>query len=321
MSAVTNDLDEMTRRATRLADDGDWEGVMQHRDACRAALERGLQLWPVASYCEYRLALDAPAEWAAQVLLPDTGRFALGPLTEVVAVHHTWRELAPHSPGGPVAALAAHERVLRGEDLADVAVPDARVLEVPMVLQQWEPPYPLATYKPDDADFPAPAAPPLVDVELPGTAPTVADHDATSALTDLARTWTTESNGRVDVTVVDGDARNAVGALGVPRARMAPLPGYDALALMAWAAASGGAHGRRRGMGPGRFAAWWAAVAVAGELDDWPLHPDDVGALVTEHLHWFAWDGGEPDTGWALRLAVEDPEHRRAFAVAAIDAT
>jgi hypothetical protein len=135
VSDVTNDLDEMTRIAARLADAGDWQGVLHHRDDCRAALERGLQLWPVASYCEYRLALDAPAEFAARVLVPETGRFALGPLTEVAAVNHAWAELAPYTVAGPVAALSAHERVVRGEDVRDHDVADAHVLEVPLVLQ------------------------------------------------------------------------------------------------------------------------------------------------------------------------------------------
>ena len=322
MTEVTNDLDEMTRVATRLADAGNWDGVLGHRDACRAALERGLQLWPVASYCEYRLALEAPPEWAARMLVPEAGRFALGPLTEVVAVQHTWEELAPHSPGGPMPALAAHERVVRGEDLTGADIADAHVLEVPLVLQQWEPPYPLAHYTPEEADFPAPQPPPLVAVELPANAPgAVDDYDAVSALRELGRVWSTESNGRVDVVAVDADALGAHRALGVPRARAAPLPGSDALALMAWTGASGGAHGRRQGMGPGRFAAWWTAAALAGALDEWPLPADEIGGIVTQQLRWYAWDAHEPTTGWSLRLAVEDPVRERAFAIAATDST
>lgn len=308
----------MTRRAARLADDGDWETLLGHRDACRAALERGLQLWPVASYCEYRLALEAPAEWAARMLVPDAGRFALGPLTEVVAVNHTWAQLMPHAPAGPVAGLAAHERVVRGEDLRGTDLTE--VLEVPLVLQLWEPPYPLADYKPDAADFPAPQLPTLAAVDVPPDAPPrVEDRDATDALSDLARVWSTESNGRVEVAAVAGSALSALRSLGVPAARIAPIPGADALGFMAWAAASGGAHGRRRGMAPGRFAAWWAAAACAGRLVEWPLPPDTMGEIVTEHLRFYVWDAGEPDTGWTLRLAIEDPARGRGFAIAAID--
>ena len=32
-----------------------------------------------------------------------------------------------------------------------------------------------------------------------------------------------------------------------------------------------------------------------------------------------AWDAGEPDTGWFLRLAIADPRDRLAWAVAATD--
>jgi hypothetical protein len=307
----------MTRRVDALCARASWPAVLALREDCRAALARGKQLWPIASYCEYRLALEAPAALAAQVLVPEAGRFALGPLTEVVAVHHTWAELEPHVGDGPVPALAAHERVVRGEDLRGVDV--LPVLELPLVLQGWEPPYPLADYKADEADFASPSLPALVDAPL-HDAPVRVDADATDALRGVASVWATESNGRVEAMCVDGDALGAIRALGVLRARVAPIPGGDALALLAWAAASGGAHGRRRGMAPGRFAAWGAAVAVAGELDQWPLHPDDVGDIVTEHLRWYAWDAHEPDTGWSIRLAVEDVDRGRSYALAATDA-
>ena len=86
---------------------------------------------------------------------------------------------------------------------------------------------------------------------------------------------------------------------------------------MAWTAASGGAHARRRGMAAGRFDAWWTAATVAGLGDDWT--PDELGRAVGE-LHWFVWDAGEPDTGWWFRLAVDDPGHGLAWAVTAADA-
>ena len=43
------------------------------------------------------------------------GRFTIGPLTEVAAQHHTWADLSPVLDRGPRAAFVAHERVLRGE--------------------------------------------------------------------------------------------------------------------------------------------------------------------------------------------------------------
>src|SRR5207253_4563968 len=111
------DLDELVRHVDRLCDAEDWDGLVDLRDRCRRALERGKQLWPAASLAEYRLALDAPGPWAAAVLVPGAGRFALGPLSEVTASTHTWAELAPHVPPGPLAAVPANERVVRGGGL------------------------------------------------------------------------------------------------------------------------------------------------------------------------------------------------------------
>ncbi len=112
------DLDQLVRTVDRLCETRDWDGLVELRDRCRWALERGKQLWPAASLAEYRLALEAPGKWAAGVLAEGAGRFALGPLPEVAASTHSWGELAPHLAPGPLAAITAHERVLRGEDLA-----------------------------------------------------------------------------------------------------------------------------------------------------------------------------------------------------------
>jgi hypothetical protein len=99
---------------------------------------------------------------------------------------------------------------------------------------------------------------------------------------------------------------------------MAEVSPAHAMAVMAGAAASGGAHGRRRGMAFGRFSAWWAAAAVAGRLDDWPFRPDELGQAVTD-LRWYRWEIDPPSGGWSLRLAVEDPRRGRAWAVDATD--
>src|SRR5207253_6322430 len=98
-------------------------------------------------HAEYRRALQAPGRWAAQVVVPGAGRFALGPLSEVVASTHPWDELAAHLTATPEAALVAQERVLRGEDLRGDERVDAAMVELPLALQRWEPHYPLATYK------------------------------------------------------------------------------------------------------------------------------------------------------------------------------
>lgn len=313
------DLDELVRQVDRLADAGDWHGLLDLRDRCRRALERGRQLWPAAALAEYRLALDAPGKWAASMLVPDAGRFALGPLSEVAASTHPWSELAPYAPPTPQASIAAQERVVRGEDLTDDDRVDRQVVELPLVLQPWEPRYPVATYKAAEADF---ADPPTVSGWHPfdaGPAPRVDDAEACRALVELAAAWVTESNGRAEAVAVDGDAAGAVAALGARRGRLADVDLAHALAAMAWTGASGGAHGRRRGMAAGRFAAWWVLAALTGLLDEWPVPPAQLRDAVSS-LRWYRWDAGEPETGWSLRVAVEDTQRGRAWAVSAVDA-
>jgi hypothetical protein len=331
------DLDELVRQVDRLADAADWHGLLDLRDRCRRAPERGRQLWPAASLAEYRLALNAPGEWAASMLVPDAGRFTLGPLSEVAASTHAWAELAPYAPPTPQASIAAQERVVRGEDLTDDDRVDRQVVELPLVLQPWEPRYPVAEYKAAEADFGSPpsvadwqtyeaeadfGSPPSVadwQTYEAEPAPTVDDPEARRSLLDLAAAWVTESNGRAEAVVVNGDTAGALGALGARRGRLADVDLSHALAAMAWTGASGGAHGRRRGMATGRFATWWVLAALTGLLDDWPVPPDRLHAAVSS-LRWYRWDAGDPETGWSLRLAAEDTRRGRAWAVSAIDA-
>lgn len=343
----SGDLDELTRQVERLCAVRDWEGLVDLHHRCRQALERGKQLWPVASHCEYRLALEAPGPWAAHALTMGTGQFGFGPLPEVAACRHTWHELSTAVEGtavgdspprraasagslpptverSAVLALTAHERVVRTEDLrADPVVPLLPpVLDLPWSLQLWEPTYPLAEYHTDRVAFPSPPLTGLGHPEAPaprGTrCETLDDPDATGALRDLAETWVTESNGRAEAVCVRGDALGAVRSLGAPRPRLQEIAGSDALALMAWTAASGGAHGRRRGMAAGRFAAWWTVAALGGLTDDWPVPAEEIGDVV-QALCWYRWDVGEPETGWVLRLAAADPDEGLAWVVAATD--
>jgi len=313
------DLDELVRQVDRLVDTADWDGLLDLRDRCRRALERGKQLWPAASLAEYRLALDAPGKWAAAMLVPDAGRFTLGPLSEVAASTHTWSELAPHAPPTPQVSIAAQERVVRGEDLTSDDRVDRQVVELPLVLQPWEPTYPVAEYKATEVDFGDPPAVDQWEDFEAHPASIVDDAEARRALVDLAAAWVTESNGRAESVAVDGDAAAAVAALGARHGRIAGVDLAGALAAMAWTAASGGAHGRRRGMAAGRFSTWWALAALTGLLDDWPVPTEQLHAA-TESLRWYRWEAGEPDTGWSLRLAVEDTKRGRAWAVSAVDA-
>jgi hypothetical protein len=308
------ELEELIREIDRLAAQRDWNGLLALRDRARAAHERGKQHWPAAALAEFRLALEAPAEFAGAVIVESAGRFAPGPLSEVAASTHTWTELAPHIPPGPLRSITAHERIVRGDDLTNDDRVDALVLALPLVLQQWEPSYPVATYRPDKADFPPPELPTLTVAELP-LAPyeSTTDADEALALRALVATWLTDSNGRAAAVAVEGSALTAIAALGVTHARVAEVTVADAMAHIAWTGASGGAAGRRRGMAWGRFLAWECAAELAGvDIED------DVGGAADE-LRWFVWDTGTADTGWSLRLAVEDPEGGCAWALAATD--
>jgi hypothetical protein len=310
----TGDPAALLRAVDGLCAADDWDDLVELLARLEEAIEFGKPLWPVRTYVEYRLALEAPGRHAASVLRPGAARFALGPLTEVAASAHPWADLAPHLDTSSVAGAVAQERVLRGEDLRGDPRAHPEVLELPMVLQPWEPAYPLATYRRDRLHVTGPPT---------GTAPKPAGGDPAAARLDDAEThrallglvevWTSQSEGTADAVLVDGGAADAAAALAGGPVRLARLTPAEALALMAWAAASGGAHGVRRGAALGRFDSWWAATVLSGL--DWPPEPDQLAAAI-ERLDWWAWDDG-PLTGWVLRLAVAD---RGAGWAAAVDA-
>ena len=327
--SADDDLDELVHRAdldglVRMIDDrcssGDWDGLLRLRNRSRHAVDTGRQLWPAATLAEFRLALLAPADFVAAVLDESdglSGRFTIGPLTEVAAQHHTWAELSPVLERGPRAAFVAHERALRGEAIAHADELPA-VLDLPLRLQDWEPQYALATYSDAGAEFPMPALPDdWVDVEV-GDAERL-DDDVEVAVRQLVEPWLASSNGQLDVSCVEGGVGDAIGALGVRHARLAPLEPATALAWIAWAGASGGAHGRRRGAAAGRFGAWWLLATIGDVVDDWPVRPDELGALAAE-LAWYRWDAHEPVLGWSLQIAVADEADGTAWAIAARDA-
>jgi hypothetical protein len=329
------DLDDLTRHVNALVDAHDWDELAALGARCRLAFARGKQLWAVAAHIEYRLALEAPGRWGALMLETGPGRFAFGPLPEVAASTHTWAELSPHLHATPQAAMAAHERVMRGDDLTGepFATRLPEVLDLPLRLEPWEPRYALAEYYPDRMVASPPRLPPLRPIAAgPPAAPAGARPSRASgparadevcaALEDLVSTWTEESNGRAHALCVSGSALDAIGALGVGAKEIVELAPSAALAMMAWAAASGGAHGRRRGAAPGRFAGWWVLAALGGLTEKWPPAPDELGEAL-QQVRWYAWGAGEPATGWALRLAAEasgGPLKGRAWAVKATDA-
>ncbi len=329
---VTSDdaLDDLIHRAdldglVRMIDDRcstrDWAGLLRIRDRSRHAVETGRQLWPAATLAEYRLALLATPDHVAAVLDESdglSGRFTIGPLTEVAAQHHTWDELRSVLDLGPRAAFVAHERVLRGERVEVEDLPD--VLDLPLELHDWEPDYPLAVYTDVGAEFPMP--------DLPDSW-----IDVTPVRGESARRRGRPRSASARRAVVDGVERPRRGRVRRRRSSarhsahwdcsapaFARLEPSDALAWLAWAGASGGAHGRRRGAASGRFGAWWTLAALGDLLDDWPVPPDELGELAAE-LRWYRWDAYEPAMGWQLQLAVEDPDDDVAWAILARDAT
>lgn len=316
------DLDGLVRLIDGRCSDHDWAGLLRVRDRCRAApRETGRQLWPAATLAEYRLALTAPPEWVATVLDGESGRFTIGPLSEVAAVHHTWAELAPHLPAVPVALFVAHERAIRGEEIDPASV--ARlplVIDIPVAPQPWEPTYPASTYSDAGAEHPEPPdSGTLRPATATGGGERVADDGTELAVRQLVDAWTASSTGRAEVVCVEGDHLDALGALGVRSVRLAEIPATEAVARLAWAGASGGAHGRRRGMAIGRFSAWWLLGAIGDLHDDWPPTNDAIEELLDE-LRWFRWDAHEPEGGWRLQLAVENATEGVAWAFNASDA-
>ena len=313
------DLDELVREVDRRCDAGDWAGVEQVRFRSRAAIERGHQLWPASSYAEYRLALDAPADWAAAVITDESGYMALGPLTEVVAQGHTWAELAPHLGPSARRSIVAQERVIRGEVIGgDEGDDDPGAGELPGRLLAWEPPYALAEYTADAARFPAPEiAAPIDMVATVAGDPSPDAADGAHALVESVRHWSSHSEGTVRAVGVEGGALDALGALGHERVRLRECTSAEAGSLLAWAAADGGAHGRRRGAATGRFELWWALAVLAGVDDRWPLDPGPDAA----RLRYGLWLPDAPVTGWSCRLTVADDEDGLAWALDASDAS
>ena len=316
------DLDELLRLIDDACEDGDWEVLEQVAVRSRPAHERGHQLWPAADHAEHRLALEAPAAHAAAAVLRDAVTFGIAALAEVAASTHTWDELDAHlgtAGVGPLRSVVAHERVARGEDLTGVALFEDPI-GLPLRLAGWEPASAGPTIGAYAIDDPAPAAG-LLD-EIGPVEPAEAGGPDTaaglSALLELTCVWAEQSNGRRSAVGVHGDAAQAVAALTGTTGRRLSLPAEEALALMAWAGASGGAYGRRRGMARGRFEAWWCAAALAGLDSDWPPAVDELGEAIHE-LGWWRFDDGTAPSGWHLQMAVEDPLDGLAWALSAGD--
>lgn len=320
------DLDGLIRQVDSLCSSRNWAGVLRTRDACRSATRTGRQVWPIATLCEYRLALHAPAEWACRVVDDEASRFSIGPLTEVIAQNHTWSELRDLLPFGPQRELVAHERIIRGDrvDSEDVS---GTVLDIPTELFDWEPQYPLAIYSDDGIRADAPYdnwTHDWFEVSASDGAITEVDDDETeSALRSLVEPWTSASTGRARCTVVEGDLRALVAALGRPSVRASGLTTHRALQWLAWCGSSAGSHGRRRGAAAGRFNTWWIAAALVGWSSDWDdlrstnELPRELGRRLGR-LEWYRIDVEERHS-YELSLAVVDHEEKLVIGLFAHD--
>ena len=314
----SGDIDGLVRLVDAQCTTRDWDALLEVRDACRSATDAGRQVWPAATLAEYRLALLAPDDLAAIVVDESNGRFVLGPLSEVVAQHHQWEDLAPHLEDPVAAEFVARECALRGQRTGHEPLDP---FDVPIDPLAWEPAYALATYRDDGADFPHPVVASQDWHRVVHTAATTGtavigagvDEAVSAAVHDLVSGWTTGSNGTWAVSQADR-VEDAIAVLAGEGARRAEIGTGSAIALAAWAGASGGAHGRRRGAAGGRQRAW-ALIAAVASLD-LPWDPDAV-ARAAGAATWWRWEDGAEPSGWTLRLAWSTP--RGAWAIDARD--
>ena len=313
-----SDLAGLVRAIDGLCSRRDWAELVDLRDRCDEAVERGKQVWAISQFAEYRLALEAPPDIAATVMTDGRGRFSLGPLWEVAASSHTWPEIGDHLEMPTIRALVAHERSIRGESVGTETI-DQTILEIPVALQAWEPVYPVAKYESDRATFPDD----IFDIEMAWTElgepiERQPDDEVSDTLLNLVKPWWEDSQGKAEVATVDGTVEGAIRSLGPHRVRMAEVPLQTALEAMAWAGASGGGHGRRRGTPIGRAGAWWVLLELLG-YDEVPEDASSLGEEAAD-VRWVLWDPGDRVGGWNLHLGIEDPHDGAAWVLSAVDA-
>ena len=306
------DLDGLVRLIDDYCETRSWHELLGLRDACKAAVANGRQVWPASTLAEYRLALLAPAEIAVQVVDEEAGRFTMGPLTEVIAQNHQWSELREFLQPSPTSTYIAYECGIRGQRVDGELFP---ALESPCSLLALETNYTLAEYDDNEAKFPTPVTPVMGNaIAVPASSANVVhDSEVSTAFHQLVDAWTTQSNGELRISCVEGSVLDALAFLEVREARLSLLTSSDALAWLAWAGASGGAHGRRRGNALGRDAAWWTVAALTGQASNWPLGDEDSITAVNS-LQWFWWDANEATTGWNVRLCVHHGDRNRSWA-------
>jgi hypothetical protein len=311
------DLDGLVRHVDDACSARDWDHVLRIRNEARSAVATGRQLWPIATLANFRLALWAPAHLAVRAL-DDTARtFMPGPVSEILAVHHSWSDLEPHLEHGHDRSLVAYERSLRA-DVIEASEP--AVLEIPFALAPWEPRYATAGYNDDGVvdEMPSLAFDWQPAVGVVGAE--ILRDDTVTVFAQMMSPWTSQSEGSARSAVVEGGVADALGALGVIDARVAPLSPPEALAWLTWAASSGGAHGKRRGVATGRSEALWLLSVFTGLDDDWPVTFEELGEVIGGlEFHAFT-SADHPAHGWWLQMAIVDAEEGLALSLMTRDA-
>ena len=310
------DLDGLVRHVDDACSARDWDHVLRIRNEARAAVSTGRQLWPIATLANFRLALWAPAVLAVRAL-DDTARtFMPGPVSEILAVHHSWTDLEPHLAHGHDRSLVAYERALRGDTIGDG---EPAVLEIPFGLSPWEPVYQLAAYNDDGVVDEMPSLS-LDWRPTAGTSPAeILRDDTVHVFAQMMAPWTSQSEGSARAVVVEGDVSEALGALGLSDGRTALLQPAEALSWLTWAASSGGAHGKRRGVASGRSEALWMLSVFTGLDDDWPESFDELGHVADE-LDFYAFTSPElPANGWWLQMVIVDDDEGLSLGLTARD--
>jgi hypothetical protein len=309
------DLDGLVRHVDDTCASREWDHLVRIRNEARSAVNTGRQLWPIATLANYRLALWAPAEFAVRAL-DDTARtFMPGPVSEILAVHHRWEQLEPFLEHGHDRSLIAYERSLRGDE---VDITENPLLDIPIAISDWEPRYELANYDDDGVIQTHPS----ITRRWHSCAVRAADaleDDTNSAFSRMMEHWTSQSEGVAKSVVVEGEIEEAFSVLGLRYPDFAQITSGDALRWLTWAASSGGAHGKRRGVATGRSEAWWLLATFTGLEDRWPCRPTDLGEVL-QKLEYFAFRApSHPDSGWSLQLAIVDPYEGLTVALSATD--
>lgn len=314
------DLDGLVRHVDDTCAARDWDHLVEIRNDARAAVNTGRQLWPIATLANYRLALWAPAQFAVRALEDTARTFMPGPVSEILAVHHSWQDLKPLLEPGHDRGVFAYERALRGDIIDD---DEPEILDIPIAPQSWEPTYLCASYNDDGVVEEIPASPRWNEtVEVEGVDATSLDEsDTIDAFRHMMNPWTAQSNGTAGLALVEGPPAHALGALGYVgmKSELAPLSSSEAWETLTWAASTGGAHGKRRGVATARSDVWWLFSQIAGMADDWPCDPNECGEIALGCEYYAFRNDKTPTDGWGLHLVIVDPDEGLSVALRAHD--